>query len=80
MNISDHIFHHVILRVSSHVPQITIKSKESLWELIKSLLDAWSGWVVMLLIGLLSGRQGDGRGSRVGGGRKRYVQITSDKE
>uniref|UniRef100_A0A4W6D487 Chloride channel protein n=1 Tax=Lates calcarifer TaxID=8187 RepID=A0A4W6D487_LATCA len=30
-------------------------SKESIWELIKSLLDAWSGWVVMLLIGLLSG-------------------------
>ena len=23
--------------------------------MIKSLLDAWSGWVVMLLIGLLSG-------------------------
>ncbi|KAA8579415.1 hypothetical protein FQN60_006508, partial [Etheostoma spectabile] len=37
------------------VPQITSKSKESFWELIKSLLDAWSGWVVMLLIGLLSG-------------------------
>lgn len=36
--------------------QITSKSKESLWELIKSLLDAWSGWVVMLLIGLLSGQ------------------------
>ena len=35
--------------------QITSKSKESIWELIKSLLDAWSGWVVMLLIGLLSG-------------------------
>uniref|UniRef100_G3PS78 Chloride channel protein n=1 Tax=Gasterosteus aculeatus aculeatus TaxID=481459 RepID=G3PS78_GASAC len=35
--------------------KITSKSKESLWELIKSLLDAWSGWVVMLLIGLLSG-------------------------
>lgn len=36
--------------------QITSKSKESFWELIKSLLDAWSGWVVMLLIGLLSGQ------------------------
>ncbi|TNN47064.1 H(+)/Cl(-) exchange transporter 4 [Liparis tanakae] len=36
--------------------KITSKSKESLWELIKSLLDAWSGWVVMLLIGLLSGQ------------------------
>lgn len=36
--------------------QITSKSKESIWELIKSLLDAWSGWVVMLLIGLLSGQ------------------------
>ncbi|XP_015247947.1 PREDICTED: H(+)/Cl(-) exchange transporter 4-like [Cyprinodon variegatus] len=36
--------------------KITSKSRESLWELIKSLLDAWSGWVVMLLIGLLSGR------------------------
>nr|XP_057908101.1 H(+)/Cl(-) exchange transporter 4 isoform X2 [Doryrhamphus excisus] len=35
--------------------KITSKSKESIWELIKSLLDAWSGWVVMLLIGLLSG-------------------------
>lgn len=38
--------------------QITSKSKESIWELIKSLLDAWSGWVVMLLIGLLSGQSG----------------------
>lgn len=38
------------------VLQITSKSKESIWELIKSLLDAWSGWVVMLLIGLLSGQ------------------------
>lgn len=38
--------------------QITSKSKESIWELIKSLLDAWSGWVVMLLIGLLSGQRG----------------------
>lgn len=38
--------------------QITSKSKESIWELIKSLLDAWSGWVVMLLIGLLSGHSG----------------------
>lgn len=35
--------------------QITNKSKESIWEFIKSLLDAWSGWVVMLLIGLLAG-------------------------
>uniref|UniRef100_A0AAY4CWU7 Chloride channel protein n=1 Tax=Denticeps clupeoides TaxID=299321 RepID=A0AAY4CWU7_9TELE len=35
--------------------KITSKSKESIWEFIKSLLDAWSGWVVMLLIGLLSG-------------------------
>ncbi|KAK2083144.1 H(+)/Cl(-) exchange transporter 4 [Saguinus oedipus] len=34
---------------------ITSKSKESIWEFIKSLLDAWSGWVVMLLIGLLAG-------------------------
>ncbi|XP_037617951.1 H(+)/Cl(-) exchange transporter 4-like isoform X2 [Sebastes umbrosus] len=38
--------------------KITSKSKESMWELIKSLLDAWSGWVVMLLIGLLSGQSG----------------------
>lgn len=38
--------------------QITSKSKESIWDLIKSLLDAWSGWVVMLLIGLLSGQSG----------------------
>ncbi|KAI1899827.1 hypothetical protein AGOR_G00065770 [Albula goreensis] len=35
--------------------KIASKSKESIWEFIKSLLDAWSGWVVMLLIGLLSG-------------------------
>uniref|UniRef100_A0A9J7YVP8 Chloride channel protein n=1 Tax=Cyprinus carpio carpio TaxID=630221 RepID=A0A9J7YVP8_CYPCA len=35
--------------------KITCKSKESIWEFIKSLLDAWSGWLVMLLIGLLSG-------------------------
>uniref|UniRef100_A0A8C9VXF5 Chloride channel protein n=1 Tax=Scleropages formosus TaxID=113540 RepID=A0A8C9VXF5_SCLFO len=35
--------------------KITSKSKESIWEFVKSLLDAWSGWVVMLLIGLLSG-------------------------
>uniref|UniRef100_A0A9J7XCY5 Chloride channel protein n=1 Tax=Cyprinus carpio carpio TaxID=630221 RepID=A0A9J7XCY5_CYPCA len=35
--------------------KITSKSKESIWEFIKSLLDAWSGWLVMLLIGLLSG-------------------------
>ncbi|TRY88427.1 hypothetical protein DNTS_018863 [Danionella cerebrum] len=35
--------------------KITIKSRESMWEMIKSLLDAWSGWLVMLLIGLLSG-------------------------
>lgn len=47
--------------VVSHVfcayVQITSKSKESLWELVKSLLDAWSGWLVMLLIGLLSGTE-----------------------
>ncbi|KAL4656877.1 H(+)/Cl(-) exchange transporter 4-like [Arapaima gigas] len=35
--------------------KIASKRKESFWELIKSLLDAWSGWLVMLLIGLLSG-------------------------
>ncbi|MGH0138256.1 UNVERIFIED_CONTAM: hypothetical protein FKN15_038519 [Acipenser sinensis] len=35
--------------------KITNKSKESIWEFIKGLLDAWSGWVVMLLIGLLAG-------------------------
>uniref|UniRef100_A0A8B9JG07 Chloride channel protein n=1 Tax=Astyanax mexicanus TaxID=7994 RepID=A0A8B9JG07_ASTMX len=35
--------------------KITHRSKESIWEFVKSLLDAWSGWVVMLLIGLLSG-------------------------
>uniref|UniRef100_A0A8C0E6E2 Chloride channel protein n=1 Tax=Balaenoptera musculus TaxID=9771 RepID=A0A8C0E6E2_BALMU len=35
--------------------KITSKSKESIWEFIKSLLDAWSGWAVMLLIGLLAG-------------------------
>ncbi|XP_058297811.1 H(+)/Cl(-) exchange transporter 4 [Hylobates moloch] len=37
--------------------KITSKSKESVWEFIKSLLDAWSGWVVMLLIGLLAAVQ-----------------------
>ncbi|MBV95925.1 H(+)/Cl(-) exchange transporter 4, partial [Eschrichtius robustus] len=37
------------------VQPITSKSKESIWEFIKSLLDAWSGWAVMLLIGLLAG-------------------------
>uniref|UniRef100_A0A8C9VK73 Chloride channel protein n=1 Tax=Scleropages formosus TaxID=113540 RepID=A0A8C9VK73_SCLFO len=35
--------------------KIASRSKESFWEFTKSLLDAWSGWVVMLLIGLLSG-------------------------
>ncbi|KAJ8003577.1 hypothetical protein DPEC_G00149790 [Dallia pectoralis] len=35
--------------------KITTKSRESYWELIKGLLDAWSGWVVMLLIGMLTG-------------------------
>ncbi|XP_037677994.1 H(+)/Cl(-) exchange transporter 4 isoform X4 [Choloepus didactylus] len=35
--------------------KITSKSRESIWEFIKGLLDAWSGWVVMLLIGLLAG-------------------------
>ncbi|XP_023601214.1 LOW QUALITY PROTEIN: H(+)/Cl(-) exchange transporter 4 [Myotis lucifugus] len=35
--------------------KITSRSKESVWEFIKGLLDAWSGWVVMLLIGLLAG-------------------------
>lgn len=35
--------------------KIKSKSKESIWECIKGLLDAWSGWVVMLLIGLLAG-------------------------
>ncbi|MGH0144736.1 UNVERIFIED_CONTAM: hypothetical protein FKN15_004236 [Acipenser sinensis] len=35
--------------------KIANKSKESIWEFIKGLLDAWSGWVVMLLIGLLAG-------------------------
>uniref|UniRef100_A0A452TEP2 H(+)/Cl(-) exchange transporter 4 n=1 Tax=Ursus maritimus TaxID=29073 RepID=A0A452TEP2_URSMA len=41
--------------------KITSKSKESIWEFIKSLLDAWSGWVVMLLIGLLAGTWGGAR-------------------
>uniref|UniRef100_A0A4W3J350 Chloride channel protein n=1 Tax=Callorhinchus milii TaxID=7868 RepID=A0A4W3J350_CALMI len=35
--------------------KITSRSKESAWECIKGLLDAWSGWVVMLFIGLLAG-------------------------
>ncbi|KAF7703271.1 H(+)/Cl(-) exchange transporter 4 [Silurus meridionalis] len=35
--------------------KIRKRRKESIWEFVKSLLDAWSGWVVMLLIGLLSG-------------------------
>uniref|UniRef100_A0A4W3GRD3 Chloride channel, voltage-sensitive 5b n=1 Tax=Callorhinchus milii TaxID=7868 RepID=A0A4W3GRD3_CALMI len=35
--------------------EITSKSKESLWALIKSLSDAFSGWLVMLLVGLMAG-------------------------
>lgn len=35
--------------------KIISKSKEFIWEFIKSLLDVWLGWVVMLFIGLLVG-------------------------
>ncbi|XP_044924355.1 H(+)/Cl(-) exchange transporter 5 isoform X3 [Mustela putorius furo] len=35
--------------------EITNKSKESTWALIHSVSDAFSGWLLMLLIGLLSG-------------------------
>ncbi|XP_078403169.1 H(+)/Cl(-) exchange transporter 5 isoform X2 [Cetorhinus maximus] len=35
--------------------EITSKSKESLWALIKGLSDAFSGWLVMLLVGLMAG-------------------------
>ncbi|XP_032364648.1 H(+)/Cl(-) exchange transporter 4-like, partial [Etheostoma spectabile] len=52
--------------------KITSKSKESFWELIKSLLDAWSGWVVMPAhrapLGQWEGKRDAGRGHRPGGG------------
>uniref|UniRef100_A0A6Q2YIQ1 Chloride channel protein n=1 Tax=Esox lucius TaxID=8010 RepID=A0A6Q2YIQ1_ESOLU len=35
--------------------EITSKSKESTWALVKSVSDAFSGWLLMLLIGLMSG-------------------------
>ncbi|XP_069723906.1 H(+)/Cl(-) exchange transporter 5 isoform X4 [Phaenicophaeus curvirostris] len=35
--------------------EITSKSKESTWALIHSVSDAFSGWLLMLLIGLLAG-------------------------
>ncbi|KAG7484965.1 hypothetical protein MATL_G00055770 [Megalops atlanticus] len=35
--------------------EITSKSRESLWALLKSVTDAFSGWLLMLLIGLMSG-------------------------
>ncbi|XP_054851991.1 H(+)/Cl(-) exchange transporter 5 isoform X1 [Eublepharis macularius] len=35
--------------------EITNKSKESTWALIHSVSDAFSGWLLMLLIGLLAG-------------------------
>ncbi|XP_038631508.1 H(+)/Cl(-) exchange transporter 5 isoform X1 [Scyliorhinus canicula] len=35
--------------------EITSKSKESFWALIKGLSDAFSGWLVMLLVGLMAG-------------------------
>ncbi|KAJ8405835.1 hypothetical protein AAFF_G00312720 [Aldrovandia affinis] len=35
--------------------EIVGKSKESTWELIKSIVDGLSGWLLMLLVGLMSG-------------------------
>uniref|UniRef100_A0A8B9HJ29 Chloride channel protein n=1 Tax=Astyanax mexicanus TaxID=7994 RepID=A0A8B9HJ29_ASTMX len=35
--------------------EITNKSKESTWHLMKSINDAFSGWLLMLLVGLMSG-------------------------
>ncbi|XP_023692966.1 H(+)/Cl(-) exchange transporter 5 [Paramormyrops kingsleyae] len=35
--------------------EIASKSKESTWALMKSVSDAFSGWLLMLLIGLMSG-------------------------
>ncbi|KAG9340925.1 hypothetical protein JZ751_020118 [Albula glossodonta] len=35
--------------------EITSKSKESTWALLHSVSDAFSGWLLMLLIGLMSG-------------------------
>ncbi|XP_067084873.1 H(+)/Cl(-) exchange transporter 5 isoform X1 [Osmerus mordax] len=35
--------------------EIASKSKESTWALVKSVCDAFSGWLLMLLIGLMSG-------------------------
>uniref|UniRef100_A0A8C9W8F5 Chloride channel protein n=1 Tax=Scleropages formosus TaxID=113540 RepID=A0A8C9W8F5_SCLFO len=35
--------------------EITNKSKESTWALMKSVSDAFSGWLLMLLIGLMAG-------------------------
>ncbi|ROL48019.1 H(+)/Cl(-) exchange transporter 5 [Anabarilius grahami] len=35
--------------------EIATKSKESTWALMKSISDAFSGWLLMLLVGLMSG-------------------------
>uniref|UniRef100_A0A4W3GWX0 Chloride channel protein n=1 Tax=Callorhinchus milii TaxID=7868 RepID=A0A4W3GWX0_CALMI len=35
--------------------KITSKKRESVWEFIKSLYDAWSGWLVVTMTGLASG-------------------------
>ncbi|KAA0720234.1 H(+)/Cl(-) exchange transporter 5 [Triplophysa tibetana] len=35
--------------------EIATKSKESTWALVKSISDAFSGWLLMLLVGLMSG-------------------------
>ncbi|TRY76018.1 hypothetical protein DNTS_010916 [Danionella cerebrum] len=35
--------------------EIAIKSKESTWAFVKSISDAFSGWLLMLLVGLMSG-------------------------
>ena len=36
--------------------EITSRSKESTWALIHSVSDAFSGWLLMLFIGLLAGK------------------------
>lgn len=46
---------HTIIRNDFSL-QINSKKKESAWEMTKSLYDAWSGWLVVTLTGLASGK------------------------
>lgn len=43
------------LIVRDCILQIASQSKESTWALLKSINDAFSGWLLMLLVGLMSG-------------------------